>query len=48
MKQTRLNMNMLTSSRPPLDGADGGRVHDELLSGRIERGGGLQASEVRA
>lgn len=40
------SVDELTSSRPPLDGADGGRVQDELLGGWIEGGGGLQASEV--
>lgn len=40
--------DMLTSSGPPLDGADGGTVQDELLRCRVVRGRGLQASEVSA
>lgn len=37
---------VLTSSWPPLDGADGGTVEDKLLGGGVKGGGGLQPSEV--
>lgn len=42
------SVNVLTSSRPPLDGADGGTVQDKLLCGQVICGCGLQPSEVSA
>lgn len=40
------DFNVLTSSRPPFDGADRGTVQNKLLSGWVVCGRGLQPSEV--
>lgn len=42
----RCDAKLHTSSRPPLDGADGGTVEDKLLRVGVKRGRGLQSSEV--
>lgn len=40
------HVNVLTSSRPPFDGADCGTVQDKLLCSWVICGGSLQPSEV--
>lgn len=42
------SVNVLTSSRPPFDGADGGTVQDKLLCGWVICGCGFQPSKVSA